>query len=95
VLPAGTRSGATVSIAQTQVIAQQLGPAGVRLMTAASSSFVAAMHVAALISVVIAAAGAVAIGIWMPGRKAPLASSTSAEAAIAGEPVASAGTLDA
>ena len=95
VLPASTRSGATVSIAQTQVIAQQLGHAGVRLMTAASSSFVAAMHVAALISVVIAAAGAVAIGIWMPGRKATLAPGTSAEAAIAGEAVASAGTLDA
>ncbi len=95
VLPASARAGATVSIAQTQVIAKQLGPAGVRLMTAASSSFVAAMHVAALISVVIAAGGAVAIGIWMPGRKARLGSDASAEAAVAGEAVASAGALDA
>ncbi|HTZ94533.1 MAG TPA: MFS transporter [Streptosporangiaceae bacterium] len=95
VLPASARRGATVSIAQTQVIAQQLGPAGARLMTAASSSFVAAMHVAALISVVIAAAGAVAIGIWMPGRKVRLVSAASAEAAVAGEAIASTGTLDA
>ena len=68
VLPAASRSGATVSIAQTQVVAAHLGPAGARLMTAASSSFVAAMHVTALISVLIAVTGAVAVGIWMPGR---------------------------
>ena len=68
VLPAASRSGATVSIAQTQVVAAHLGPAGTRLMTAASSSFVAAMHVTALISVLIAVAGAVAVAIWMPGR---------------------------
>ena len=70
VLPPGARSGATVSIAQTQVVAAQLGPGGARLMAAASTSFVAAMHVAATISVAIALLGAVAIGIWMPGRSA-------------------------
>ena len=59
-----------MSIAQTQVIAAHLGPAGARLMTAANASFVDAMHVAALISVLIAVIGAVAIGIWMPGRTA-------------------------
>jgi EmrB/QacA subfamily drug resistance transporter len=68
VLPAGARHNATVSIAQTQVIAAHLGPAGAGLMTAASSSFVAAMHVTALISVLIAAAGAVTVWMWMPGR---------------------------
>jgi MFS family permease len=68
VLPAGARHNATVSIAQTQVLAAHLGPAGARLMAAASSSFVVAMHVTALISVLIAAAGAVAVAIWMPGR---------------------------
>ena len=70
VLPPGARSGATVSIAQTQVVAAQLGPAGDRLMAAASTSFVAAMHVTALISVLSPLLGAVAIGIWMPGRSA-------------------------
>ena len=70
VLPPGARSGATVSIAQTQVVAAQLGPGGARLMAAASTSFVAAMHVAATISVAIALVGAAAIGIWMPGRSA-------------------------
>ncbi|HUB37494.1 MAG TPA: MFS transporter, partial [Streptosporangiaceae bacterium] len=95
VLPAGARQGATVSIAQTQVIAARLGPAGARLMTAASSSFVAAMHVAALISVVIAAAGAVAIGIWMPGRRSRPAGGAAAATVLAqGDAVASRGALD-
>jgi hypothetical protein len=84
VLPPGARQGATVSIAQTQVVAQRLGPAGVRLMAAANSSFVSAMHVAALISVVIAAAGAVAMSIWMPGRNARQATGAAAETALSG-----------
>jgi len=70
VLPTRARGGATVSIAQTQQLAAQLGPAGDRLLTAASSSFVDAMHVTALIAVLIAAAGAIAIAAWMPGRRA-------------------------
>jgi MFS family permease len=45
VLPASARHSATVSIAQTQVAAIHLGLGGARLLTAASSSFVAAMHV--------------------------------------------------
>jgi EmrB/QacA subfamily drug resistance transporter len=68
VLPAGARHGATVSIAQTQVIAAHLGPAGDRLLAAASTSFVGAMHVTSLISVLIAVVGAVTVWIWMPGR---------------------------
>ena len=39
-------------------------------MAAASRSFVDAMHVTSLISIVIAAVGAVAMAIWMPGRRA-------------------------
>src|SRR5215472_5252211 len=68
VLPPGARSGATVSIAQTQVVAAHLGSAGSRLMAAASTSFVGAMHVTVLISVLIAVVGAIAVWIWMPGR---------------------------
>jgi MFS family permease len=68
VLPAGARHGATVSIAQTQVIAAHLGPAGDRLMAAASTSFVGAMHVTGLISVLIAVVGAITVWIWMPGK---------------------------
>jgi EmrB/QacA subfamily drug resistance transporter len=70
VVPAKARAAATVSIAQTQQLAQQLGPAGHRLLTAASSSFVDAMHLTALISVLIAVAGAAAVAAWMPGRRA-------------------------
>jgi hypothetical protein len=39
-------------------------------LAAASRSFVDAMHVTSLISIVIAATGAVAMAIWMPGRRA-------------------------
>ena len=89
VLPAGARQNATVSIAQTQVIAQHLGPAGARLLTAASSSFVGAMHVTALFSVLIAAAGAVTIGFWMPGRRpspAPGATAAGPASDVIGSP---------
>jgi MFS family permease len=68
VLPSAARHNATVSIAQTQVLALHLGPAGDRLLAAASAAFVGAMHVAALISVLIAVAGAVTVWIWMPAR---------------------------
>ena len=70
VLPDRARAGATISIAQTQQLAEQLGPAGNRLLTAASWSFVDAMHITSLIAVAIAAAGAAAIAAWMPGRRA-------------------------
>jgi EmrB/QacA subfamily drug resistance transporter len=96
VLPPGARQGATVSIAQTQVIAAHLGPAGARLMAAASASFVDAMHVAALISVLIAVLGAVAIGIWMPGRAAAASGTAGPGPAVSpGEVITGAGALDA
>ncbi len=69
-VPAKARAGATVSIAQTQQLAQQLGPAGHRLLSAASTSFVDAMHLTSLISVLIAVVGAAAVAVWMPGRRA-------------------------
>jgi EmrB/QacA subfamily drug resistance transporter len=69
VLPARDRAGATTSIAQTQQLALQLGPSGDRLLSAASQSFVDSMHVTSLISIVIALAGAVAMAVWMPGRR--------------------------
>jgi MFS family permease len=70
VLPARARAGATVSIAQTQQLALQAGPAGNRLLSAASRAFVDATHITSLLSIGIAAAGAVTMAIWMPGRRA-------------------------
>jgi EmrB/QacA subfamily drug resistance transporter len=93
-LPAAARQNATVSIAQTQVIAGRLGPAGARLLAAANSSYVDAMHIAAAISVLIAAVGAVAISLWMPGRKVRSASAAG-HAMHAGDAVTSAGVVDA
>jgi MFS family permease len=96
VLPPGARHNATVSIAQTQVIAAHLGPAGARLMAAASASFVDAMHVAALISVLIALIGAAAIGIWMPGRTATARGTVPREPALdSAEVVSNTRALDA
>jgi EmrB/QacA subfamily drug resistance transporter len=96
VLAPAVRHNATVSIAQTQVIAAHLGPAGARLLAAASASFVDAMHVAALISVLIALIGAVAIAIWMPGRTAAVGDAVAREAVLdSAEAVANAGALDA
>ncbi|HEU5420172.1 MAG TPA: MFS transporter [Streptosporangiaceae bacterium] len=70
VVPPAARTIATQSIAQTQVVALGLGHSGTRLLTAASTSFVHAMHLASVISVVIAVLGAAATAAWMPGREA-------------------------
>jgi EmrB/QacA subfamily drug resistance transporter len=87
-LPPGARATATASIAETQAIAQRLGPAGSRLLTAANDSFVQAMHVTSLISVIIALAGAVVMAVWMPRRRDPARQAASAAGAVpAGVPV--------
>ena len=49
-LPATARATATASITGAQSVAQQLGPAGNRLLAPASDAFVNAMHVTSLIS---------------------------------------------
>jgi EmrB/QacA subfamily drug resistance transporter len=72
-LPPAVRSQATQSIAATQAIAGRLGHGGARLFAAANESFVHAMGVTSLISVIIAVLGAVAMAIWMPGRRAAAA----------------------
>ncbi len=86
-LSPAARTAATTSIAQTQAIAQALGPAGHGLLTAADAAFVHAMHVTALISVIIAVLGAVAIWVWMPGRPVPRTAEmgTAAETGTAAE----------
>ena len=68
-LPPAARNSAFASIAATQAAAQQLGPAGRSLLTAADQSFVHAMHLTTVISFVIALLGAVVLAIWMPGRQ--------------------------
>ena len=68
-LPASARSTATASIAGAQAVAQQLGPAGNRLLAPASDAFVQAMHVTSLISAAIALVGAIVVFIWMPGLR--------------------------
>jgi len=68
-LPASARDAATASIAGTQAVAHQMGPAGARLLGPANAAFVHAMHVTSLISAVIALVGAIVVFIWMPGLR--------------------------
>ncbi len=68
-LPAAERSTATASIAGTQALAHQLGPAGARLLGPANAAFVDAMHVTSLISAAVALVGALVVFIWMPGLR--------------------------
>ncbi len=66
-LPASARQTATASITGAQAVAQQLGPAGNRLLAPASDAFVNAMHVTSLISAAVAVVGAIVVFVWMPG----------------------------
>jgi EmrB/QacA subfamily drug resistance transporter len=65
-LPASARGAASSSIAATQAVAQQLGPAGARLLAPANAAFVDAMHLTSLISAAVALVGALVVFIWMP-----------------------------
>jgi EmrB/QacA subfamily drug resistance transporter len=71
VLPPTARGPATSSIAATQQAAAHLGPAGHKLLAAASQAFVHSMHITSLISAAIAVAGAGVMLAWMPGRPTP------------------------
>jgi len=82
VLPRAARYTATQSIAATQAAA--LGHHGASLLAAANRAFVASMHVALLISALVATAGAALMAIWLPGRRAAIPASTAAP----GPPVA-------
>jgi len=84
VLPRAARYTATQSIAATQAAAAGLGPHGASLLAAANRAFVTSMHVALLISALVATAGAAVMAIWLPGRRAAIPASTSAP----GPPVA-------
>src|SRR6266487_31071 len=68
-LPASARGAATASIAGTQAVAHQMGPAGARLLGPANAAFVYAMHVTSLISAAVALVGALVVFIWMPGLR--------------------------
>ncbi len=68
-VPSAARDAATASIAGTQAVAHQLGPAGRHLLAPANAAFVQGMHVASAISAAIAFVGAVVVLIWMPGLR--------------------------
>jgi EmrB/QacA subfamily drug resistance transporter len=69
-LPASVRGAAGSSIAATQAVAHQLGPAGARLLAPADAAFVSAMHLTSLISAGVALVGALVVFVWMPRLRA-------------------------
>jgi EmrB/QacA subfamily drug resistance transporter len=69
-LPEGARRAAGESIGATMAAVDRMGPAGRQLVEPAQHAFVHAMHLAAVVSTVIAFVGAVVVFRWMPGRAA-------------------------
>ncbi len=88
VLPPPVRAAATQSIAATQAVAAQLGPAGPRLAAAANQAFVGAMGITTLVAAGIAGLGAILILAWMPGPQAVAAAGVAGTAGSAGAAVA-------
>ncbi|MGS2618531.1 MFS transporter [Micromonospora sp. LZ34] len=82
-LPAGAQQAAGESISGAYAAARQLGPAGPQLIAVANDAFVTAMHWAAVLATVVAAAGLLVVARWMPGRPAGSAAPVTAPA---GEP---------
>lgn len=81
-IPAAARGAATASIAGTQAVAHQMGPAGARLLAPADAAFVHAMHVASVVSTAIALLGAVVVLVWMPGLRLPRAARPAQQRAV-------------
>jgi hypothetical protein len=68
VLPEGPRRAAGESIGATMATVDRMGPEGRHLVEPAQHAFVHAMHLAAVVSTVIAFVGMVVVFRWMPGR---------------------------
>jgi hypothetical protein len=71
-LPANARAAASESISGAYSAADRLGSAGRGLIATANTSFVDAMHAAALGSVIMAFVGLVVVLIWLPRRSVVL-----------------------
>ncbi|MFI5487130.1 MFS transporter [Micromonospora echinaurantiaca] len=84
-LPAGAQQAAGESISGAYAAAGQLGPAAPHLIAVANDAFVTAMHWAAVLATVAAAAGLLVVARWMPGRSAaPAAPVPAGEPELAG-----------
>ncbi|MDO3704156.1 MFS transporter [Micromonospora sp. C28SCA-DRY-2] len=84
-LPAGAQQAAGESISGAYAAAGQLGPAAPHLIAVANDAFVTAMHWAAVLAAVAAAAGLLVVARWMPGRSAaPAAPAPAGEPELAG-----------
>jgi EmrB/QacA subfamily drug resistance transporter len=71
-LPANARSAASESISGAYAAAEHLGDAGRGLIGTANTSFIDAMHAAALGSVIMALVGLVVVLVWLPRRSVVL-----------------------
>jgi Na+/melibiose symporter-like transporter len=73
-LPANARAAASESISGAYAAADHLGAAGRGLIGTANTSFIDAMHAAALGSVIMALVGLVVVLVWLPRRSEVLPS---------------------
>ena len=69
-LPDAARAAANESIAGAYGVADQLGPAGQDVISAANDAFISAMHVASAVAAIIAVLGVLVVLRWLPGRNA-------------------------
>ncbi|WP_236240870.1 MFS transporter [Streptomyces sp. CC228A] len=69
-LPPGDRAAAGESVEATLAAADRLGAAGEALVAPAHAAFLHGMHVTALCSAAVAAAGAAVVALFLPGRPA-------------------------
>jgi MFS transporter, DHA2 family, multidrug resistance protein len=70
-LPAGVRDVASDSITGAYGVAAQAGPAGARLIEAANSSYITAMHWGAGASAFVGLLGVLVVLAWLPRHSAP------------------------
>jgi EmrB/QacA subfamily drug resistance transporter len=95
-LPEPARDAARESISGAYGVADQAGPAGGAVISAANDAFVTAMHASAAVGAVVALLGVLVAARWLPGRRAAgapeppaaaqAAESGAAESGASGEP---------
>jgi hypothetical protein len=62
------RDAAVDSLGQAIEVAKRIGPQGAQLAELSKAAFIEAMHTSQLALAITVAVGAVAIGLWAPGR---------------------------
>jgi Na+/melibiose symporter-like transporter len=86
-LPAAARDLAGTSVTGAYAVAAKAGPAGAALLSRANSSYIDAMHYAAVGSTIFALLGALVVAIWLPNRRPLTAPAPTASEGLAEEQI--------